>query len=273
MVKTSERMKAAANGPLGTPDISDYDSRRKHPNLGITLVYMVPGSRHIGEGGRRDHGAIGKSVAVVFGGRLHLVRDFRRHHRPCESFDAGAGRAVPELAVRRPVRGVQDGSIVSEDRNRANNHGRVAAADGSQHPSSSGRRRRRPRRSRSSRVARRRDGVRLVYVEERPSGRRIRRIGGVNPRARRRTASRWNRGLPEEMRRRLQLHGSALPDDISWARSRARAALRKMLSRQGHDAVELRGSGAAPGRRLRPRPRADVRGSVGAGRRHLAARR
>ena len=126
-----DRLKAAADGDLGTPNISAQNGTHDVLTLAVALVYGRTGTEsYRAKAADAIMSAIGtedRGLASNLGRNLisYVIAadliDFA-------SFDAGREAEFRNWLSAVRFSAFSDGSIVSEDRNRANNHGRLAGA-------------------------------------------------------------------------------------------------------------------------------------------------
>lgn len=126
-----DRMKAAADGSLGTPKIADFNSNHDVLTLAVALVYGRTGIQSYRS---KAADAIMSAIGTEDGGQaVMLGRNLISYVLAADLIDFASFDPARDAQFRSWLSAVRfevfsDGSIVSEDRKRANNHGRVAGA-------------------------------------------------------------------------------------------------------------------------------------------------
>ena len=126
-----DRLKAAADGSLGTPDISVQNGTHDVLTLAVALVY---GRTGIETYRAKAADAIMSAIGTEEGGLAsNLGRNLISYVMAADLIDFASFDPEREAQFRIWLSASRfevfsDGSIASEDRNRANNHGRLAGA-------------------------------------------------------------------------------------------------------------------------------------------------
>ena len=124
-------VKAAADGSLGAPDLADYNSNHDVRTLAAALAYVRTGDPAYRQ---KAADAIMSAIGTEDGGQaVTLGRNLVSYVIAADLIDFQAFDPVREGQFRSWLDGVRrevfsDGSLVSNDEQRANNHGRVAGA-------------------------------------------------------------------------------------------------------------------------------------------------
>ena len=126
-----ERVKAAADGSLGTARLSDLGNEHDVRTLAVALVY---GRTGIPSYRAKAADAILSAIGTEVGGLAAVVgRNLISYVLAADLIDLASFDASRDAQFRSWLSAVRtesfsDGSLVSEDRRRANNHGRHAGA-------------------------------------------------------------------------------------------------------------------------------------------------
>lgn len=126
-----DRLKAVADGSLGSPNVGDLNSFHDVRTLAVALVYARTGTESYRQ---KAADAIMSAVGTEAGGlAVGVGRNLISYVVSADLIDLASFDSVREGQFRSWLETVRfrvfaDGSIVSEDRKRANNHGRVAGA-------------------------------------------------------------------------------------------------------------------------------------------------
>ncbi|MFN8187683.1 MAG: Ig-like domain-containing protein [Gaiellales bacterium] len=124
-----DRVKATADGNLGLPDLGDYNSDHDVRTLAVALVYVRTGEALYR---LKAADAIMGAIGTEDGGQaVTLGRNLDSYVFAADLIDLASFDAARDAQFRTWLAGVRhevfsDGSLISNDENRANNHGRVA---------------------------------------------------------------------------------------------------------------------------------------------------
>ena len=236
-----ERMKAAADGPLGTPDIGDFNSQHDVRTLAVALVY---GRTGLGVYRAKAADAIMSAIGTEDGGEaVMLGRNLISYVISADVIDLASFDPARDAQFRSWLSAVRfevfsDGSIVSEDRKRANNHGRVAGAG---------------RMAASLYLGDAADVAEAVAIFRGWLGDESAYDSftwkndlswqadpanpvGVNPAGATKNGFSIDGALPEEMRRGCSFKVPPCPTTYPWGALQGTLLVAEMLSRQGYDA-------------------------------------
>lgn len=137
-----ERLKETADAPLDEPNLAGYDADHDVQTLAVALVYARTGEPHYGEKaaeairavigteytGYRDGPDSEQGALAVTVGRNLVPLVIAADLINLAEYDPTLDAEFREWIARLLYEEWDDGSLVSEDERRANNHGRVAGA-------------------------------------------------------------------------------------------------------------------------------------------------
>jgi len=234
-------MKAAADGSLGTANIADQNGTHDVRTLAVALVY---GRTGIESYGAKAADAIMSAIGTEDGGLAsNLGRNLISYVIAADLIDFATFDPAREAEFRAWLTAVRfeefsDGSIVSEDRKRANNHGRLAGAS---------------RLAASLYLGDSADLAEAIAIFKGWLGDEGSYDGfswrndlswqadatnpvGINPAGATRGGFSIDGAQPEEMRRGCQFTVPPCPTSYPWENSSAVFLVAEILDRQGHDA-------------------------------------
>lgn len=126
-----DRMKATADGPLGTAKIASFNSNHDVKTLAVALVYARTG---VASYRQKAADAIKSAIGTEDGGEaVMLGRNLVSYVIAADLIDLAAGFPTQDEEFRAWLAAVRhesfkDGTLITNDEKRANNHGRVAGA-------------------------------------------------------------------------------------------------------------------------------------------------
>ena len=235
-----ERVKAAADGPLGTPRLSDLGNEHDVRTLAVALVY---GRTGIETYRAKAADAIVSAIGTEVGGLAAVVgRNLISYVLAADLIDLASFDASRDAQFRSWLSAVRtesfsDGSLVSEDRRRANNHGRHAGAS---------------RLAASLYLGDQADVAQTVAIFKGFLGDRTSYNGftwnqdlswqadpsnpvGVNPAGATKDGVSIDGALPEEMRRGCKFTVPPCVTNYPWGAFQSVFLAAEIMSRQGHD--------------------------------------
>lgn len=124
-----DRVKAAADGDLGRPNIADYNSEHDVRTLAVALVYVRTGQLSYRQ---KAADAIMSAIGTEDGGQaVTLGRNLDSYVIAADLIDLAGYDPAKDAQFRAWIDSVRyesfpDGTLISNDEGRANNHGRVA---------------------------------------------------------------------------------------------------------------------------------------------------
>jgi hypothetical protein len=126
-----DRMKAAADGDLGTPTLADYNANHDVRTLAVGLVYARTGeARYRQKAAEAIRSAIGKEEGGL---AIMLARNLVSYIITADLIDLKAYDPALDGQFRQWIGSVRykqfsDGTLISEHERRANNHGTMPGA-------------------------------------------------------------------------------------------------------------------------------------------------